>query len=756
MVSYASVGQAIGHVEGPEKVTGSAHYTADVTLPGMLWGKCLRSPYPHARIVSIEMSRAARLPGVHAVITAADIPPTRIGRFYLDLPVLAADRARFQGEKVAAVAAETPEIAEEALALIDVVYEELPAVFDAVEAMAAHAPRVHDNPASYRHLPIRDFLHGAKAEHRLFPDIPNVISQIRFRHGDVEGAFAQAHRVFEHSFSVPSVHHGYIEPHACAIRIGADGMVDVWLSNKTPFIARSQLADATGLPEERIRLQPVFIGGDFGGKGSLMDAAVCYHLAQRTGRPVKMVMTYTEELMAGNPRHIAQITLRSAVDDQGRILGRRARVVFNSGAYGAFIPLHTLYGGVHVGGTYRVPALEIDSRLVYTNTVPTGHMRAPGAPQVIFAVESHIDMMAHEMGIDPLEFRLRNVLAEGDRSPLGERFHDIRCRETLEAAARAAGWGTPKPPYVGRGIGMYERTPGGGDSLATLSIDSNAQITLLTGLPETGTGAHTILAQIVAEEFKVPLSQVRLIEGSTEETGYDTGAGASRVTHTVGQAVVAAAKALQEALADVAGKMLESPRGAVRFEDGAFIADTGERLELRSLMSRASEYTAVPIVRDGRYAFGGAPAVTCFAAQIAEVEVDPETGQVTLRRLISAHDVGTVINPLTHQGQIEGGVVQGMGQALTEHLMLDEGVVTTLNLGDYKLPTAADIPELTTVLVPAEDGPAPYGGKAIGELSNVAVPAAVANAVFDATGVRLQDLPVTAEKVYRALRDRAG
>jgi CO/xanthine dehydrogenase Mo-binding subunit len=752
MTNLITIGQPIGHVEGPAKVTGRAQYAADVTLPGLLWGKCLRSPFPHARILSIDVTQARQLPGVHAVLTGADLPDTRLGRFLLDIPILARDRVRFVGEKVVAVAAASPDIAEESLTLIDVQYEELPAVFDPVEAMQTDAPRIHAQPESYGHPPIPEaFLHGGIAE--FFPPIPNVVSQVVYRHGNLDEGFAQADRVFEHTIVVPAVHQGYIEPHACLVAIEPNGKINVWLSNKMPFLARSQFAAALGVPEDRVRVNPVSIGGDFGGKGSLMDSILCYHLAHQSGHPVKMVMSYTEELMAGNPRHAAVITMQSGVTHDGRLTARRARLVFNCGGYGAFIPLHTVHGGVHAGGPYRVPHIEITCLRVYTNTVPAGHMRAPGAPQTIFAVESHVDMIAHELGLDPLEFRLRNVLIEGDSAPLGEHWQHVRCKETLEAAAQAAGWGTAKPAYVGRGIGLYDREPGAfGPSNATLTIDTHAMLTLLTGAADTGTGSYTVLQQIVAEELHVPLTAVAVVQGDTDTAAFEIGPGGSRFTHTAGLATLAAARALKEALVTLAAQHLDCAPEDIRVQANHFATTDNRSLALTTLTRWAATQGTVPLTRTGSYLPGKPVEVTSFCAQVAEVEVDPETGQVRLRKFVTAHDVGTVLNPLTHQGQIDGGVVQGIGQALTEQLLVQDGAVTTLHLGDYKLPTAMDIPALTTVLVETQGGPAPYAGKAVGELSNVAVPAAIANAVFDAVGVRLTELPVTAEKVYAGLR----
>ena len=761
MPSLVSVGQPAGHVEGPSKVTGQARYTADIRLPGLLYGKCLRSPFPHARIVSIDTAQAKALAGVHAVITGAELPDRRIGRFFLDKPVLARDVVRFVGEKVVAVAAESMDIAEEALTRIAVEYDALPAVFDPVEAMQADAPRVHTDTSSYTHPPVPDFVHPG--DDRLYPDIPNVVSQVFYTHGDVEAGFAQATREFTHTFTIPPVHQGYIEPHASVVRIEPDGKVNLWISNKTPFVARSQFAAALDVTEERVCVNTAPIGGDFGGKGSLMDSVVCYHLAAVAGRPVKMVMTYTEELLAGNPRHPAVVTLRTGVDANGRIVARKAKLVFSCGAYSAFTPLHTVHGSVHAAGPYRMPNVEIEVFRVYTNTVPAGHMRAPGAPQIVFGVESHMDLIAQELGLDPLEFRLRNTLVEGDTAPLGEKWKKIRCKETLEAAAKEAGWDTEKAANVGRGIGMYDREPGAfGPSSATLSIAANATLTLMTGAADTGTGSYTVLQQVVAEELQVPLESVRVVQGSTDSAPWEVGAGGSRLTHMAGQATLAAVRELKAGLTAFAARHMESPPEQVAYEAGAFVNTNGQRLALPAMMTALADPSTqlrtgredLPLRYTGEYVAEDPVEVTSFCAQIAEVAVDPATGQVTLKKLTTAHDVGTILNPLTHQGQIEGGAIQGVGHALTEHLIVQDGAVTNVHLGDYKLPTSMDIPELKTVLVESGVGPAPYAGKAIGEHSNVAVPAAVANAVFDAVGVRLMDLPVTAEKVYAALRKR--
>jgi CO/xanthine dehydrogenase Mo-binding subunit len=551
---------------------------------------------------------------------------------------------------------------------------------------------------------------------------------------------------------VPAVHQGYLEPHTCLVGVEPNGKIDVWSNNKSPFAARTQLARAIGVPEEQLRLHVMPIGGDFGGKGSLMDAVVCYHLAARARRPVKMVMTYAEELMAANPRHDLAVTIRTGVTADGRITARFTRLLFNSGAYGAFRRSITLPNNRAAVSSYRIPHMELEALCVYTNTVPRGYMRAPGGPQVVFAAECHTDMIAHALGIDPLDFRRRNLLEEGDESPIGLRWEDIRVKEVLEAAAQAVGWDTPKGPDVGRGIAVFNKEPRPWPAEATLRMEQDAGTTLITAVPDNGAGAYTVFQQIVAEELGVPLTSVAVVAGDTDTAPYDAGIGASRVTHTAGQAVQAATRLVKVQLLQRASMLMELPAEDLHIQDGHIVAPDGQEMSLAELVAGSQELIQATARDNG----DEGPGATSFCVQAAEVAVDRETGQVQVRKLVSAHDVGTVLNPLTHQGQVEGGVIQGFGQAVMEHLEMDEGMVETLNLGDYKLPSIADLPPLETVLVSAAAGELPFGGKHIGELSNVPLPAAIANAVFDAVGVRLMDLPVTAEKVYDQLHPPTG
>ena len=753
-----AIGQSVVRGEGPDKVTGKSIYAADVSLPGMLWGKVLRSPFPHARIVRIDTTDARALPGVHAVITAADLPDSLVGRRLRDMPVLARGVVRFVGEKVAAVAAETEEAAEEALLLIDVEYEELPAVFDAHEAMEPDAPTLHPGKSGYEGLPQPE------------SDVNNVFAHITWGQGDVDEGFAEADMVFEHSFNAQLMHQAYIEPHACVVSAEDSGQVHVWVNNKDPYALREQLAAVWDLDEERIVLHPCSIGGDFGGKGSFMDVPLCYYLTLHTGRPVKMVMDYIQELMAANPRHPATMTIRSGVKRDGTLVARQARVVFDSGGYGAFKPTVYLRGADHLCGVYRIPHARIDSYMVYTNNVPKGHMRSPAKPQVVFAVEAHTDLIARELGMDPYQFRQMNLLREGDASPVGHVWQDIRAGETLSRAAEAVGWETARPHpdplpegegtiggevLAGRGLAITDLSQGVGRFAAKISMNSSGRPTLHMAFWDTGTGSHTVLRQMVAQELSVPVDEVDIELLDTSEMPFSSGSGGTRVTYTAGQAVVGAARELKRKLIREAAPLLDSPEEDVTLQSGRVVVGPSPMRPAYYRTINIGEVVAH--VGDGtimaEYEFASEPPdMTSFCAQAAEVEVDPETGAVAVKRLVSAHDVGAILNPLMHQGQVEGGVIQGLGYALMEELHTEDGHISNVSFGDYKIPTSADIPELVTVLVEGNNGPAPYRSKGIGESANIPVAAAIANAVADAIGTPVPSLPLTAEKVLRALR----
>ena len=699
------IGQSISRIDGPDKVTGETVYTADVALPGMLTGKILRSPHPHARIRGFDTTAAWAVPGVKAIVTGEDARGFLQGKVLRDLPVLCWDKVRYIGDRVAAVAAETLEAADEALLLIDVDYEILPAVFDPMEAMEPGAPLLHDDMSAYEGAP-KDFL---------APDIHNGQTRLFWTKGDLEKGFAEADVVLEHSFAIPSRHQGYLEPFASIIDIDDDGRIQAWCASKAPFRARRQMAQALGLDEELIRVNVTSIGGDFGGKGDTRDLPIAYLLAKMADRPVKIVMSSVEELTASNPTHPTFVTVKSGVTRAGRLTAREVRTVHASGAYGALKPRAYLSTHHYVGGGYRIPNTLFEFLQVYTNTVPGGYFRAPGAHQYTFALECHTDLLARELGMDPAEFRRVNLMNPGDEDGLGRPIDTLNIREVMDAALAAAGWDNPEDrPDHGRGVALFGRQIGGGVAGAVLTAEADGSFSVISPTVDIGTGTHTIEKQMVATEMGVSVDQVRVRVGDTDSVPYDEGPRASRVTYTEGGAIMKACDQMKQAISDGAARPL-----TVTVEH-----DAEERDD-----------------------------ITYFSAQVAEVHVDRETGQVQVLRLITSHDVGTIIHPLAHQGQIDGGVITGFGLGVTEEFVTDGGQVVNGNMGDYKLPTMADIPALETVLIQTGGGAGPYEAKAIGELANNATAAAIANAVADAVGCRVFELPITADRVYKALRD---
>ena len=742
-MTYAVIARPAARVDGLDKVSGQTVYAADVTLPGALWTKVLRSSLPHARIVSLDTSAASAVPGVRAVLTGRDVASVRVGLRMRDMPILAIDKVRFSGEAVAAVAADTPEAAEEAIEAIRVEYEELPGVYDPVAALEEGTTRIHDDPVSYVNAPDRP------------EDLPNLQSFTVWQHGDLAEGFSRAAQVFEDTFETPLTHHGYLEPHACTVWVHPDGPVEAWASNKGPYSLRDLLVNQLGAPQGKVTIHVLPVGGDFGGKSSLLDVPLCYFLSRQTGRPVKLVLSHMEEMMASGHRHPGAITLRTGISEDGAITAMDATVHFAGGAYAAFKAnvQVAVMGARQVGSCYRVPAVRVQEYCAYTNQVPCTQTRTPGSPQTVFAVESHLDLIARRLGMDPMEFRLKNVLTAGETSSLGVRWTNVRAKDVLEAAARSSQWDRPKAsPHQGRGVAMYERGSGAGRSNAALSVAADGFVTMTLTIPECGTGAYTVVQQIVGETLGVGMDQVKVEVGNTNSFQSEAGLGGSKTTNSTGRAAFQAAQALLEDLKQVAADHMACNPESVQHQEGRFIGPEEQSLSFQDAASLAFRARGGPATQTATFEPAEAPPVTSFCAQVAEVEVDPETGAVSVERLVTVHDVGTVLNPVTHQGQINGGIVQGFGFGVMEDMTMAEGRIQALHLGDFKLPTGRDIPRLETVLLTAGQGPTPFQGKAIGELPNVPAAAAIANAVHDAVGVRVHDLPVTAEKVHRLLR----
>ena len=738
------VGRSISRVDGSDKVSGNTVYTADVQLPGMLWGKCLRSPYAHARIVSINTDAAKKVEGVRAVLIGEDFPDKRVGLSLRDTPLLAAGKVRFIGEKVVAVAAEDRDAAEEALSAIEVEYRELPGVFNAPHAMIHGAPLVHENLARYA---------GFKA-----PDdeIPNVFAMQKWTAGDIAAGFDEADLIIEHTFRTAVAHQAYIEPHSAIVAVDSSNYVDIWASCKAPFRVKSHLSRQLEIPKEQIRVHVVAVGGDFGGKGALMDIPICYELAKVTRRPVKMVMTYAEELVAGDPRHSSVIKIKSGVKRDGTLTARETEVIFNSGAYASFKPGDppNLGGATFTNGVYHIPHYSIRSYGVYTNSVPCGYYRAPGQPQAVFAAESHMDLIAQELRMDALELRLKNLMQDGEKLAGGRTVDKVRVRETLQAAARKAGWGKKNGNNTGLGIGVSFRHVGGsGKASAELSLSADGKLKILTAVPDIGTGTHTLLRQIAAEVLTVPQELIFTEIGDTESFESDAAPGGSKITNMSGHVVLQAAEQLRRRLTPVAASLLGCAVTDVVLQNGRFSSALNKKrsVEFSAVAQQATKPNGVLRVRETFEVKGRSP-VPAFVVQIAEVQVDVETGQLRVKRIVTAHDVGTVINPVAHQGQIEGGLVQGLGYATLEEVVTEHGKVLTTNLGDYRIPCPRDLPALETVLIEDPTGPGPFAAKQIGENGIIATAPAIANAVAAAVGFRLFDIPLTAEKIYRALK----
>lgn len=729
-------------VEGRNKVTGSAAYAADVVRPGTLWAAFARSPHAHARIVAVDLTEARRVPGVRAVLASADVERRRFGRQICDWPILAIDTVRFVGERVAAVAAETREAAEAAAQAVQVVYAPLPAVLDAEAALRPGAPTLHPEWDDYP-FPAYE---GKPRPARAHPNIQGAYVKTK---GDPDRAFARAAHVFEHRFTTPRQHCGYLEPRATLVWIDGFGIVHVHSPNKHPFPLREQLARATGVPVERIVVECTAIGGDFGGKGLTLDEYPCYFLARATGRPVRSVQRYGDELADGTTRHACSLVLRTACAADGTFLAHDSHVVLDGGAYAAGKPRATLIpGSGYALIPYRIPDARIEVATVYTNTLPAAHVRGPGEVQVSFAWEQHVDMIAAALGFDPLALRLKNLLRDGDTTPTGEPVAHPAAREVLETLrgelARA-------PAAGARGIALTCSHTGGGKTSLKLTLDADCRVEVVAGIADQGAGALTMLQRVVAEALRVEPAAVSVRQGNTAEAFADPGAGASRVTNILGRAAEDAATKLIAAL---------EQRCGMPFRDGAFQGAGGRASSFAEVARAVAGPEGLEVVGAFDSAPPGAPHAPdlTFGAYAVDVSVDEATGALTVHDALYVADLGTVVNPVAHRGQLAGGFVFGLGGALLEELPIDEnGKVTALSLGEYKLPASVDVPPFRAVAVDAAPGHGPSGAKMAGELTNVGVAPAIANAVYHAVGVRLFTVPLTAERIFAALeRQRTG
>jgi len=754
--TFSVIGQSLTRLDVTDKVTGRAVYGTDLRFPDMLHAKVLWSDRPHARIVRIDTSRAKALPGVHAVVTAADAPTERYGVYLRDQLIFAREKVRHIGEPVAAVAAESEEIAARARDLIVVEYEDLPAVFDPLAAMKPDAPIIHPDLESY--VSTYSAIHYG-----------NVCLYTRLSVGDLEAGFAAADHIFEDTFRTQAMHQAYIEPRAVVAGFDFSGKLTIWTSTQQVSTCQAELAAALGLPMTRVRVVAATLGGAFGGKLKTSIEPIVALLAMKTRRHVKLVLTREEEFIAGRPRPPYIITLKTGVKADGTITAKYIRIVADCGGYSD----HTL-GTVGLAvtfaqGPYHIPNAEVQGYCVYTNNPNFGCMRGYGVTQLTFATESQMDMIADRLGLDPVEFRRRNLAREGDIILSTQALRSVSIRETMEAALRASGW-EEKRGKMGRyrGIGMANVILNMGllASSAMVKLNEDGTANVLTGIVDLGTGSHTALAQIAAEELGLPPEAVTVAAVDSDSSPYDLGSIASRTVFDTGNAVRRAAADARRQLFAMAADWLDVPVEALAVGGGDIYVrdDPDRRVSIRGLCLLSFYVKGGPVIGQGSWlgepgfdppvgeGYPQPPSKSfVFGTHVAEVEVDPETGQVKVERITAAHDVGRAINPLGVVGQIEGGVVQGVGYTLHEEMIIKDGRVQNPSFLDYRVPTILDAPAVQPVIVEVPDEAGPFGAKGLGEPPVIGPAAAIANAIYDAVGVRIQELPITPEKVLQAL-----
>lgn len=769
------VGHSVKRLDAPEKVTGRAPYVYDMTLPNMLWAKVLRSPYPHARIVSIDTSAAEKLPGVAAVITAADLPRALHGTGLSDEPTMAVDRVRFVGEAVAAVAAETEEIAEEALTLIRVEYEELPAVFDPEEAMRPDPPAIlHPDLSTYEYSPV--------VPPRFDPDRPNVYNHYKIRHGDVEEGFRQADIIVENRFTTAMIQHCQMEPHVCIARVETDGSLTVWTSAQTIYGIKQMLCDALQMPSSRVRVIVPYVGGGYGGKVEVKTEAIAAGLAMKTRRPVKLAFTREEVFTSATVRHPSVVYVKDGVKKDGTIVAREVTIILNGGAYSEYGYLTVRNAAFGAVGTYRIPNFKLDSYGVYTNLPIGGAFRGFGSNQVVWAIENQMDIVAEKLGMDPVEFRRRNLLKEGDINVSGEVTHSYGARECLEKVVEEIRYyekpsQPPSGPWRrGKGVALgnkYSIAPTA--SCAFVKVHDDGTIEIRTSADEMGQGSRTVLAQIAAEEFKVSIDKVKVVAGDTLITPYDQGSISSRTTYNTGNAVRLACQDAKRQLFEHAAKLLEASPEDLETEDGkVFVRGVPEKFVRFCDLFIPTLFASGRVLKEGGEIFGKATwyqyatpedpetgqggrlvAFYIHGATGAEVEVNVETGEVRVIRICSAFDMGKAVNPKLCEGQMEGGIGMAIGSALYEEMVLDGGVVLNPNFMDYKIPTTMEIPgpsQVKCFIVEAPHREGPFGAKGLGEGVMIPCGPAIAAAVYDAIGVRIHDMPLSRERIWRALQ----
>jgi len=740
---YSVVGRSVPKIDGGLKVTGMARYIDDIELPNMLYGKILRSRYPHAKILRINTERAWRVPGVRAVITGLDTPFNKMG-VLKDQPPLKFDKVRSVRDEVAAVAAETLEAAERAIEEVEVEYQPLDGVFDPEEAMKEEAPLVHEENGS--NIVNLNFTFSTSEASRL------------------EKVFETAYAVVEDRYQVHYMNASPMGTMGCIAHYNELGELTVYTNTQAPFLYRHELAKTLGIDPVKIRVIQPEIGGAFGrGMDIYPIDPITAALSIKTRRPVKIVFTREEELQYAPPRQPAIFYMRTAAGRDGRLIAREVRAVLDAGAYVSWGPFDGRVMMVTATGLYEVPEVAFKATVVYTNNPYTGTQRGAGNPQITFAIEQQMDALAEELGIDPVEFRILNANKPGTVTPQGIRITTCEMRECLRRAAQEIGWKGRGMAGPNRGIGFaaFFHVGGGArvyrsDGCGTiLTVDDFGLVTVITGSTDLGTGSDTAIAQIVAEELGIPVQNVRVVNDDASIRPWDVGTHASRATFVAGNSALLAARKAKEIILNAAAEVLNTSISSIVVENGVVYdrENPSKRIEFDKLVRRihfreggtnivVSAFYDPPTVMQDESWRGNISAAYVFGAQAALVEVDQETGEVKVLKVVSVHDSGRIINPMAAEGQVHGGVHMGIGYALYEELVLEQGRVVNASFADYHVPTAQETPVVKAVFVENPDPAGPFGAKGIGETACIPTAAAIANAVYDATGRRVKKLPI--------------
>jgi CO/xanthine dehydrogenase Mo-binding subunit len=762
MQEFINVGKRIPKTDAEEKVTGKAIYIHDLKVPGMLYGKILYSPHPHAKILNIDTSQAQKILGVKAILTGYNTPPIKFG-FYKDNVPLKADKVRSFRDEVAAVAATDPEIAEEALDLIKVNYEILPPVFDPEEAMKEGAPLIHEEHA------------GGKEKK------PTNVLNLPWRliSGDVDEARKNSAYVAEDRFKVTWVTHCCMGTSGCLAQFDLKNNLTIYSITQIPSLAQRDFTDALsamGLQGKKARVIKTMIGGGFGSKlDTYAFEYIAILLAYKTHKPVKIIFSREEEFFATSPRQPAIIDIAQGCAKDGKLTFRDIRMILDNGAYtswGATTPSVMM---MPISSLYKVPNVRYVAKCVYTNNTYSQAMRGYGNPQATFAIDSQIDILAERAGIDPLDFRLRNANTPGEITPQNFKINTCGLNECIDAVAQKLDWRQNRGRKDGRGIGMASMIHVGGgarvyksDGCGTIiKIDDFGTVNVITGATDMGQGADTVIAQIVAEELGVRMDDVLVIHTDTDVCPWDVGAHASRTTFVAGNSALGAAKKVKQLLLEVAGQSMgESPEDLDIRDRTVFSKKDPEKKSPIGKILRAAHYTTGGKMVMAEYFYdpanenldrefkGNLSLTYSYGTHGVEVEVDKETGQVKILKYIAAHDVGRAINPMLLEGQVYGGATMGIGYALTERLIMQNGKVMNPNFLDYKMLTAKDVPNIEPIVIETNDQFGPFGAKGIGEPGLVPTAPAIANAIYDAIGVRIKELPITPEKVLAALKEK--